>query len=158
MRMRKAMRILATACLAAAAAVPTARAGAYSDEMSKCLVGAITDKDKTDLAKWIFATAALHPDVKEISSVTPEGRADMTQAVAQLFERLLTESCKDQYRDAAKNDGPAALSAGFQALTQVAMQALMQNPEVTKGFGELDQHLNKQKLASVTQQTEAPGP
>jgi hypothetical protein len=34
----------------------------------------------------------------------------------------------------------------------------MQNPEVTKGFGELDKHLNKEKLASVTQQTETPGP
>jgi len=115
------------------------------------MVSATTTKDQTDLVRWIFATAALHPEVATIASVSDEQRADMTRVVGQLFERLLTESCRAQFRDAAKYEGQHALELSFSVLGQVAMRALMEHPAVAKGFGELDTIVSKEKLEAAVQ-------
>lgn len=55
--------------------VGSAHAGPYSDDLGKCLVASTTAADKGALVKWMFATAALHPAVKSVASVTPASAA-----------------------------------------------------------------------------------
>jgi hypothetical protein len=125
-------------------------AGVYSDDLGKCLVSKSTPKDQTDLIRWMFAMIALHPDVSDIVSVPAEKRSEMTKVVGGLFERLLTESCATQFREASKYEGAEAISAAFQVFGQVAMRGLMGNPEVQKGLAELDSVVSKEKLNAVT--------
>ena len=131
-----------------------ALAGVYADDLSKCLVSSTASKDKTGLVRWIFATAALHPDVASIASVSSNQREEMTRTVGALFERLLTVSCRAQYRDATKYEGDQALNVSFQVLGQVAMRDLMGHAAVAKGMGELDAFVDKEKLKAAAQSTE----
>lgn len=126
-----------------------AHAGPYSDELGKCLVASTTLADKGALVKWMFATAALHPEVKSIASVTPAERTGFNRDTARLFERLVTESCKAQTQQAVKYEGAVALQVAFQLLGQVAARELFADPAVAAGMAELERHFDKQKLEAA---------
>lgn len=140
--------VLAVLALVLAPVSPAA-AGAYSDDLAKCLVASTTPKDQTDLVRWIFATAALHPEVASIAAVSAEQRTAMTRAVGELFERLLTESCRKQFSAAIQYEGNQTIESAFQVLGQVAMRALMANPAVAKGFDEIDGYIHKDKIEAA---------
>ena len=123
-----------------------AQAGPYSDELGKCLVGSTTAADKGALGKWNFATAALHPAVKSIATVTPEERTGFNRDTARLFERLVTEACRMQTQQAVKYEGAAALQNAFQLLGQVAARELFADPAVAGGLSELERHFDREKL------------
>ena len=133
------------------AAAP-ACAGPYSDDMGRCLVSSTSVKDKTDLVRWIFANAALHPDVGNIASVSAKERESINRLAGGLVERLLTDTCRKQTQDALRYEGQIALQLSFQVLGQVAMQELMSNPAVGKGFGELDRFMDQKKIRALIPQ------
>lgn len=124
----------------------TAQAGPYSDDLAKCLVESTTTADKNALVKWMFATAALHPAVRSIASVTDAERAEITRSAAQLFETLLTVSCRSQAQQAVKYEGAVAVQTGFQMLGQVAARELFADPGVTQGLGELEKYVDSRKI------------
>src|SRR5713226_8174117 len=128
-------------------------AGPYGDELAKCLVKSTTDADKTYLVKWLFAAAALHPDVKSIASVSDAQRDELNKNAAKLFERLLTESCRSETQEAVKYEGPSTLESSFNALGQVAARGLFSHPTVARGTGELTNYVDKQKLERVFRPT-----
>lgn len=123
-----------------------AYAGPYSDDLAKCLVESTTTTDKNALVKWMFAMAALHPAVKSIASITEAERTLSSRGTAQLFERLLTESCRTQTQQAVKYEGAAALQTGFQMLGQVAARELFADPGVARGLADLENHIDSQKM------------
>ena len=123
-----------------------AYAGPYSDDLAKCLVESTTADDKNALVKWMFVTAALHPAVESVASVSTAERADSNRSTARLFERLLTDACHVQTRQAIKYEGSAALQTGFQILGQVAARELFADPSVASGLGDLEKHLDADKL------------
>jgi hypothetical protein len=124
-------------------------AGVYSDDLAKCLVSHTTPKDQTEFLRWMFAAISYHPDVADLVSLTPEKRSEMTKNAGRWFERLLTESCAAQFRDASKYEGAQAVSAGFQMLGQVAMRGLMAHPDVQKGLAELNSVVSQEKLDAI---------
>ncbi len=132
--------------LALALHAGSAQAGLYSDDLARCLVESTTAADKNALVKWMFATAALHPAVKSIASVTDAERAQSTRSTAELFEKLLTESCRAQAQMAVKYEGTAALQTGFQMLGQVAARELFADPGVIHGLAELEKYIDSQKI------------
>ncbi|HYV17990.1 MAG TPA: hypothetical protein VFC25_03040 [Verrucomicrobiae bacterium] len=134
--------------LAAAGRTP-AQAGQYADQLTKCLVDSTTDEDKAGLARWIFASAAQNPNVADLAAVTDEQRTEMSKSVAAIFERVLTQDCRTQFRDAKKNEGENMLSMSFGTLVQVAMGNLIDNPAVSGALGGIDKELNKQKFAEA---------
>jgi hypothetical protein len=136
----------AAAALAFALGAATAHAGPYSDDLAKCLVESTTSADKNALVRWMFATAALHPAVKSIASVTEAERTQSNRAIARLFENLVAETCRAQTQQAVKYEGAAALQTGFQILGQVAARELFSDPSVTKGMADLERHFDAQKL------------
>ena len=102
--------------------------------------------------RWIFANAALHPDVNNISSVTAKERETINRMAGGLVERLLTDTCRKQTQEALRYEGQIALQLSFQVLGQVAMQELMSNPAVGKGFGELDRFMDQKKIRALIPQ------
>jgi hypothetical protein len=129
--------------------VPPAVAGVYTDEMSKCLVASTSAGDKESLVRWIFANAALHPAVASIATVTSEQRTSMNQSAGQLFDRLLTDTCRKQTREALQYEGPAAIQLSFQVLGQVAMGTLMAHPAVGQGFSEFAKFVDEKKIEAL---------
>jgi|APMI01.1.fsa_nt_gi hypothetical protein len=142
--------LTSTLVLAAAlSSTSSAWAGLYSDDMARCLVASTSAKDKTDLVRWIFANAALHPDVASISSMSPDQREDINKAAGLMLNRLLTDTCRSQTQAALKYEGALAMQTSFQVLGQVAMQELMRNPAVGQGFGGIGKYVDEEMLKEM---------
>jgi hypothetical protein len=133
----------------AVGSVEPALAGPYADELARCLVRSTTDDDKNYLVKWMFATAALHPAVKSIASVSDEQREELTRNAAKMFERLLGEACRAETRDAFKYEGPSTLEAGFQVLGQVAARRMFSDPSVAGNLADFGKYIDQKKLEGL---------
>jgi len=124
-------------------------AGMYADDMGRCLVSKTTTQDKTDLVRWIFASVTLHPEVAALAKITVKEREAINERAGKLVEKLLTDSCRYKAMDALKYEGALAFQTSFQVLGQVAMQELMTNENVKKGFGELSKYMDNSKIEAL---------
>jgi len=150
MKRALATLVLTGVTLHASAQTP---AGMYSEDLARCLVSSMTTRDKTDLVRWMFSNAALHPEAASIAAVGGERRDDINRTAGRLLQRLLTESCRKQMQEALKYEGAVAMQVSFQVLGRVAMQELMSNAAVSQGFGEIGKYVDGEKLKELA----APG-
>lgn len=141
------MRYFATVCLVLW--LNTSNAGTYSDDLAKCLVASTSQKDRTELVRWVFATIALHPEVADISNVSTDSRDQINRAVAELFERLLTDSCLKQTQDAVSHEGPIAMDKSFQVLGEIAFQDMTTNENFSGGLKDFVKYLDKAKFEAA---------
>ncbi|HEX6852828.1 MAG TPA: hypothetical protein VF139_15635 [Candidatus Polarisedimenticolaceae bacterium] len=146
--MRVLRSVFAAALLVPALAVP-AHAGPYGDDLAQCLVEKSSDADKTTLIKWFFAMAATHPDVKSIAAITAEQRDGLNRDVAQLFQTLLTDTCKNETKKAMKYEPQTAMQSSFSVLGQVAAQGLFSDEGVAANLGEFTKYVDEEKLQAV---------
>lgn len=144
----KKMWIAALAVASVFGSVP-AIAGPYSDDLSKCLVRSTGDAEKRTLVKWIFAAVALHPEVADISSVTPAQRTEMTRNTAKIFEKLLADSCRTEVQQAVQYEGPQTIGSSFQVLGQVAARELFSNPNVAANMADLGKYIDQKRIAEA---------
>ena len=113
-------------------------AGPYADALGKKLVSATTPAEKLILARWMFTAMSLHPDLKDLSAVTPQQRTEANKALGKMVTRMLTETCLAEAREAVKYEGPIAISSAFQLFGQVAAREIFGNPKVAEGLSELN--------------------
>ena len=130
-------------------ATSNAHAGPYANELAKCLIDSTSVSDRTALVKWMFSAASLHPAVKSISSVSNEQLDEANKNTANLFIKLLTESCEAETKKALKYEGEVTIQTSFEVLGQVAGRELFSSPEVTKAMSGLDKHLDEDKLRKL---------
>lgn len=123
-------------------------AGPYADTLGKCMVSATTGPERATLVRWIVVMMGLHPALQG-SGVTPEQRSTASKEVAQLFMRLLTESCKKEATEAIKFEGTSTFESSFGLLGQVAARELFSDPKVSEGMAEFSQFLDKDKLQEL---------
>lgn len=128
-------KILLGVMLGAAALLPLpASAGIYADDATRCLAKSMTEADQMALVKWIFGAIALHPSLKEYSSITPQQRSQMDKDMSALVTKLLMQTCRKEAVDAIKYEGPSFLEKSFGALGEIAVGGLMSQPDVSKGL------------------------
>jgi hypothetical protein len=139
----------------AAIATPAA-AGAYTDDLTRCLVAKATTADHEALIRWMFAAFAAGPAVKELSQVTPEQRAGITAVAGKMFTRLITQDCRSESVAALKYEGSSAFEAGFSTLGKVAARDLMTDPAVQAEMRKLDSVIDPQQLEALQKQVDAP--
>jgi len=126
--------------------VQSAIAGSYGTELSNCIIRSTSPEDRNDFVMWMFSAMAQHPSVKNETSISNEIVETSTIKTAKIFERLLTEDCKNETADVVKYEGTAELEKSFQLLGQVAARELFQNQEVAQALAKLEQHMNVKKL------------
>lgn len=132
---RSAVAALASiAVLTATLAVQPAHAAASADAMGKCLMDRASQQDRSDLMRWMFINAALHPDVADVISIAPQTREAVERKAAQTLQRLVFESCRNEAMTAIRSEGPAAMQRAFQMLGQLAGDTLVADPAVNQGF------------------------
>jgi hypothetical protein len=132
-------------------ALPASAAFAQSpvDTLSRCLTDGTTGKERKDLARWLFTAMAAHPEIKDMSKVTPADQEQFTKAAGAIFTRLLADTCAKETKAAVAAGGQAALQAGFSVLGQMAMQELMSNPQVSGAMGMLEKHIDRTKVEAA---------
>lgn len=126
-----------------------AQAGVYIDDLSRCLVESSTAHDKSLLVKWMFTSMALHPDVAAMSNVTEAQRDSVNKAAAEMFVRLMAESCVAQSKKAIQYEGAAAIEQGFNVFGQVAGKELFAHPNVAQALAGLQKHMDTKKLETA---------
>ena len=136
-------------CLSAFAVSNLSQAGVYSDDLSRCLVESSTPTDKSVLVKWMFTSMALHPDVAAMAKVSEAQRLESSKAAADMFTKLMTQTCLDQAKKAIKYEGAVAIQQGFAVFGQVAGQELFANPNVATALAGLGEHIDNDKLSST---------
>jgi len=144
--MKKATALMCAVLSVLVLTSTAAAAGPYSDELAKCLVRSTTTSEKNALIKWVFAAAALHPEVKGIASVTDSEREELSKATGKLFERLVSDSCKTETQDAVKYEGPSVFQSAFSVLGQVASIGLFTDPSVSGYMGDFLKYIDKSKV------------
>jgi hypothetical protein len=149
-RGRRLRSILLIAMMLLGLCTVSARAGVYTDDLSKCLVKSTNTNDRVVLVRWMFAMLSLHPAVRSFVSVPDAQRDTATKTAAELFARLLTADCRKETVNALKYEGVAAIGASFQVLGQVASRDLMTDANVAKGMKQLGTELDgNQKLKDL---------
>jgi hypothetical protein len=121
-------------------------AGESSEKLTKCLVASTTPEDKQILIRWIFGAVANHPVVSDIANLSPEKWDEISKKSAQVFQKLIAESCANESREAIINDGMAGYKSAFSTLGSTAVGGLMSDPSVVKAMGKLDSYLDSEKL------------
>lgn len=134
--------------LSLAAAAP-ATAGLYSDDLARCLVSATSTGDKLSLIRWVVVQITKHPDVGDLSHITPAQGKTADMEVARLFERLITDNCRDPSKAAFRYEGRDAFKASFEVLGTVAMQELVAHKDVDAGFSSFTQYLNEEAFKGI---------
>jgi len=126
----------------------SAFAGPAADNLGTCMTDNTTGKERKEMARWIFVAMSAHPELKDISNVTPEVRDGASKNMAKLVTRLVTETCVTQAR-AAGAEGSNALVSAFGALGKVAMQELMSDPGVNGATQDFLRFVDKQKFEAA---------
>lgn len=139
--------VLAAAAACALLAGPAAHAQTPVESLSRCLADSTTGKDRKDLARWVFFAMAAHPEMKPFAAPTVAGATDdADRGTANLFTRLVAESCLKQTQTAFQQGGPVAIQAAFQTLGQLAMQELMSDGQVNASMSAFQKYLDQEKI------------
>jgi hypothetical protein len=151
------MKLLRTSLvLLLLSAANLASAGPYADALGKKLVSSTSQEEKGICVRWMFTAMALHPDLKEMSSITPAQRDDANRAFANLVTKMLTDTCRIEAKEALKYEGPVAMQSAFQLFGQIAARELFSNPEVLKGLAELEKYSDSKAIQAAL--TDEPAP
>jgi hypothetical protein len=126
-----------------------AHAGIYADDLSRCLIENSSKEDRLALVRWLFTAATAHPAVADVAKVSPEQLDQANKTTADLFMRLLTDSCVAQAKKAVEYEGPATFAVSFQVLGQVAGAELFGSPEVNAAMAGLEKYTDKTKLEAL---------
>jgi len=121
-------------------------AGPFTDELSKCLVETTTQRDRDVLVKWMFLSFSLHPQLRPMASISETQRNEGNKNMADLFTKLLTQTCKDETLKAVNNEGTVSLETSFNVLGQVAGSELFSNAEVSKGMAGFEKYWDSEKF------------
>jgi hypothetical protein len=123
-----------------------AYADVYEDNLSRCLSDSTSGKDRKDLARWVFSVMSSHPEITNISPISPENKLKVEQTAGKLYNRLLTVDCKPEIEAAFKNKSPTATKNAFEQLGRLAMMEIMTNPDVITSFSGISKYIDMSKL------------
>lgn len=142
------IRPLAAAALALAlslSALP-ARANPQVLAAQTCLADSTSGKDRKLLGRWIFSALAAHPEMAGLSTVGTAEREQISREFAELFTRLVSQDCAEQFRALASSQGANAMGQAFEHLGKVAMQELMGDPNVNSAISVFEKYVDEAAL------------
>ena len=134
---------LTMTCMATVMLSAAAEAGPFSDDLGRCTVTATTTADRDLLLRWIFVTAAANPALSDLTAATPAIRTRVIRAAAGVFSRVLLVDCRAQAIAALRNEGPGAMSAGFELMGRAASRQMLSAPG---GAASLDQLVDEMDM------------
>ena len=137
------LALLTTLC-----AMP-AQAGPAADSLADCMSDHTSGKDRKDLARWIFVSMAVHPELTALSSADQDVRTRANKQFAALVTRLITETCVQQARATGKEEGQQGVYLAFKRLGEIAMTELMSHPDVRGAVAAYANHLDGQKIEAA---------
>jgi hypothetical protein len=115
----------------------------------RCLGDNTTGKERKELAKWIFIAIAAHPEIRDLSNVTPDISDKSSQSTGLLMNSLILDKCSQEMRALISESGPSAVELPFKFLGELAMKELMTDPSVTASIQGFIRYYDKEKADKV---------
>lgn len=143
----RALHLMIAAAILAPATV--AHAGAYTDDLGKCLVRKSSAADQTLLMQSMFSSLSASAAVKSIASTTPEQRRAYNHKAAMLYQRLMFIDCRSETVAVLKYEGQSGLNTGFEMLGETAISNLMSDPDVEREFQDAAAKFDQDKLKTL---------
>lgn len=143
------IKLIVLAGLATVASATGAQTQTAVGDLGTCLSDNTTGRDRKDLARWMFAAMAAHPDMAALSAVTDADREESARVAGVLFTRLMTEACPNEMRAAVAEGGAAAIGDGFETLGGVAIRELMRNERVAAAIGDIQRFMDEDRIGEV---------
>lgn len=138
--------VLAAVLSASLLLAPQARAGAAGEALSKCLSDATTPDDRRALVRWIFAAIAVHPDLKEFTTMDAARHDQVESESVAVFERLIIKDCTAQTRLALMQEGTEGFQAAFKTLGELAMGGVVEDAQVQASMSRLGERIDEQRI------------
>lgn len=117
--------------------------------LNKCLADSTTGKDRQNLARWFFAAMTVHPEIRDLTSATPELADQTSRSMAVIVTRLLTGSCVSEAQAVVRSEGSPGLGKGFEILGQLAMMELLSNADVVASVSRFERYIDQEKMRPV---------
>ncbi|MEO8543839.1 MAG: hypothetical protein ABJA49_10405 [Betaproteobacteria bacterium] len=117
--------------------------------LGKCIVENMSPSDRQDIARWVFASMAVHPEVKQLSAQNAQATQDAARKMGTIFTRLLRDICPNEFREAAGAGGPPVVSSAINFFTQIGIQELMTNKVVLATHASFGQYADKEGIDRI---------
>ncbi len=120
-------------------------AGAYGDDLTKCLLSKASDEDKENLMRWSFVMATKYPENRKFYS-PPELSDEMTSALAaSTLYRLTAVDCKKESDLVEKIEGKQSVANSMVILTNESWKILFKSQAVNDYLSLTDGFYLKEK-------------
>ena len=119
--------------------------------LGKCIVANMSPVDRQDIARWVFASMAVHPEVKQLSAQNTQATQEAARKMGAIFTRLLRDTCPTEVREAAGAGGPPVVTSAINFLTQIGIQELMTNKAVLATHSSFSQYADKEGIDRTVQ-------
>lgn len=123
-------------------------ASGASTQLSVCLLNSLNGAQRTEFAKWIFFSMAVHPSLNDYSTVTAADRDHVNKKVGHLLTTLLAVDCARQLKTATQSN-PRAVVVAFKRVGAAAMRELMSDPGVKSAMTAYAQYLDRAKIRAA---------
>ncbi len=90
-----------------------------------------------------------HPDIGKIAKASPEAIESAQKNAASIFTRLIADTCPQEMRAVVKTNGAEGIRVSFEFLGKIAMQELMNNPQVSTAIGGFERFVDKSKVDPI---------
>ncbi len=120
-------------------------AGAYGDDLTKCLLSKASDKDKEELMHWSFVLATKYPENRKFYS-PPELSDEMTSVLtASTLYRLVAVECKKESELTEKVEGKSGVANSMAVLVNESWKVLFKSQAVNDYITLTDKFYIKEK-------------
>ncbi len=124
-------------------------AGPYTDDLTHCIAESTTPEEQLEFAKWAFSTLSIYTSTPPSQpSVSPEQINAANERTADLFMRLVTDSCKEKAEKAIQFEGEFLLQSSLSLLEQVAGPEILKKLDVAALMALIDKYIDVDKLIS----------
>jgi hypothetical protein len=102
-------------------------------------------------ARWMAASMAASSALADIVTVDAAAKNQADRAMGKLFARLFTRACRDQAKVLMQANDQAGFTASGGRLGMIAMNELMQDPDVSQSLMAYIRFADMQALAQLAQ-------
>ena len=131
------------------ALLPTLSYAQVPAVLGKCIVANLSSGDRQLVARWVFLSMAVRPDVKRLSLENTQVTQETAQRMGALFTRTLRDLCPNEVREAAGAGGPPVVTSTINFFTQLGIQELMTNRSVLATHSSFGQYADKESIDRI---------
>jgi hypothetical protein len=114
------------------------------------MIDSLTGRERKDLAKWIFFSMSVHPELEPYVRLSKQDRLESDQFMGALVTRLMTQDCPSQTK-AVLQEGSYALEQAFGLVGEVAMQEIMISDDVEAALGRFERHMDYDAFSTLSE-------